>query len=182
MAEPNRPDDYTTRPVSGEGAPARGVRRWLYLGPLVIVLAAVAVAAFYWASRTPDLRPEEQPPRVTGTAGTETPGGHEPQPVPDSTREEVERRGGGPLLELGAALDDPPAAVAGRRIQVRDVDVERVEGPTLFWVRDGDARVAIHTPNASDVQSGQQVDIDGVVERDDSGGVRIRASRVTPSR
>lgn len=158
-----------------------------YLGPLVVFFVVVGIALLYWATRPgqPQVTAsdaETDIPRAQGTGGDTTPGGHQPQPVPDSTRDEIEQRTGQVVTELGELLDEKARAEIGRRVEIDDVDVEQVETPTSFWVRDGNARVQVIAPTSdTTVRAGQQVNIAGVAER--SGDtLRIRASKVTVSR
>lgn len=106
----------------------------------------------------------------------------EPQPTPGSARDEIQSRAGATITELGGVLEHDSRTVDGRRVEVHGVDVERVESPTIFWIRDGNARVAVVTaPGASSVQAGQTVNVTGVVERA-GASVRIRASRIEQSK
>jgi RecJ-like exonuclease len=103
-------------------------------------------------------------------------------PHPGAPRDEVASRGGAAITELGGVLEHDSRTVDGRRVEVHDVDVERIESPTVFWIRDGNARVAVVTAEgASSVLPGQTVNVTGVVERA-GDTVRIRASHVEGSR
>lgn len=155
-----------------------------YLLPLIVFFAVIGAALLYWATRPPQQQvgrandPDRDIPRAEGTAGNTTPGGHEPQPTPDSTRGEVEHRGGNAVTELGELLDERARGEVGRRVEVSDVEVERVDGPTSFWVKDGNARVQVVTAKSgADVRVGQHVNITGVAERSGET-LRIRASKV----
>lgn len=168
----------------------RGVRRTAlrtYLGPIVIFFVLVAAALGYWATQpgAPRAAPDADADQAEGTAGveagrTDTPGGHDPQPTAGTTREEIERRAGDAVTELGAVIENGGRGAIGRRVDVRDVEVERVESPALVWVRDGAARVAVVMPPGRTAATGEEIDIAGVVERA-GDSARIRASRVTPS-
>jgi hypothetical protein len=157
-----------------------------YLTPLVLFFAGVAIILAYWGG-SPPTRKEVEEPRVEGTTGTErersreqTPGGHNPDRVMPAPDREVEARGGRIITELGEVFEDNSRDTIGRRAEIQDVDVERVESPTLFWIRDGSVRVAVVVPAGATVRAGQTVNVAGTVER--SGNeVRIRASRVEPS-
>ncbi len=183
--DPNAPQN-PPRSVANQAVRRTALRT--YLGPIVALFVIVGLALLYWDTRPPASdREANQVARddanVAGTAGErnpdkDSPGGFDPQPTPDSTRDEIERRGGHVVSELGALLDDKASADAGRRVEITGVDVERVESATTFWVKDGNARVQVIAPAAGPtVRQGQQVDITGVAER--SGDtLRIRASRV----
>lgn len=159
-----------------------------YLGPIAVFFAVIGVALVYWANRPAGAPPEddrsalEQPAGTAGAAPerADTPGGHDPQPRPETTREEIAHRGGQALTELGAVIENGGRGEIGRRVEVHDVEVERIESPTLVWVRDGNARVAVVMPAGRNVVTGDQIDIVGVVERA-GDSARIRASRVAPS-
>jgi hypothetical protein len=163
-----------------------------YLGPIVIFFIVVAAALAYWSTR-PDDDParreaatarntpaEEQPAGTIGAEREDTPGGHDPQPAHESTREEIAHRAGDAITELGEVIEEDGRFEIGRRVEVHDVEVERVESPTTIWVRDGNARVAVILPAGRTAATGQQVNIVGVVERA-GGSARIRATQVTPS-
>jgi len=85
----------------------RDVRRaavWVYVGPLVVLLIIVGIALLYWMGRGPVSQQDADSLNpAAGTTGEQTPGeerreqqqgGFEPAPRPDSTRDEVESRGG----------------------------------------------------------------------------------------
>jgi hypothetical protein len=183
--DPNAPQNPPNSVVN------RNVRRTAlrtYVGPLIALFVVVGLALLYWASRPPVTERaansvEQEDQNVAGTAGERnpdehSPGGFEPQRKPESTRAEVRHRTGEVVNELGALLDENAHGEIGRRVEIADVDVDKVESPTSFWVRDGNARVQVIAPSAGiKVSEGQQVNIVGVAER--SGQVlRIRASKV----
>jgi hypothetical protein len=173
-----------------------------YLLPLVALFVVAGLALLYWANRSPIVT--EDPSQI-GTTGDQrdivgergddpdSPGGFDPAPRPGSTREEIERRGGGsepqgpaaglagaPLNELGSMFDDDnPRAAIGRRIDVQDVNVVEAGGPNMFWIQDGNAKAAVIAPaGAPAVHAGSRVNVSGVVEAEGNGGARIRATRV----
>jgi hypothetical protein len=65
---------------------------WYYLGPIVLIAAAVLMALFYWGDRD-DARDNAVEP-TTGISDEKTPGGGNPAPEPDSTKDEAESKGG----------------------------------------------------------------------------------------
>src|SRR5687767_1182497 len=139
--DPNAPQNP---PRSVLNTRVRRAALWTYLTPLVMFFAGVAMVLLYWGTSPPPPDPDAVPPRVAGTTGTErepsrekTPGGHNPDREPSQPKDEVEDRTGQSLSELGDVFENNSRDVIGRRIEVHDVDVERVESPTLFWVRDG---------------------------------------------
>jgi hypothetical protein len=181
--DPNAPQN-PPRSVLNEGV--RRSALWTYLAPLVLFFAGVTVILAYWGT-SPPRRDEVEEARVAGTTGTEreparadTPGGHNPDRAISKPQREVERRGGRVITELGEVFEDNSRDTIGRRVEILDVGVERVESATLFWIRDGVVRAAVAAPTGADVRPGQSVNVYGAVERS-SDGVRIRASRVEPS-
>jgi hypothetical protein len=121
-----------------------------------------------------------------------TPGGFDPAGRFGDTRDEIEFRGGGEspqgpnpglgttaaVTRLDALTGDSARSMAGRRVKVEDVEVEKADGPA-FWIRDGDASVAVQAAGGSPtVRAGQHVDVEGTVEAAGNETVRIRASRI----
>ena len=174
---------------------ARLMRRFAvgtYVPPILAFLIGLAFFFFYWRGSPPPpdkdlVRGAE--PQAQGTAGTEgerrradeTPGGHNPDPKPSSANQEIESRGGRIMTELGEVFEEESRGTIGRRVELRDITVERVESGTLFWIRDGNARIAVSAPTGSPaIRAGQSVDVVGTVERS-GNAVRIRASRVEVS-
>jgi hypothetical protein len=179
----------------------RGARRSAvstFVGGIVAVFLIVG-AVFAYRSVTGsggDSELDVTEPSTIGTGGRgdregDSPGGFDPTREHESTRDELEYRGAGqepqgpmpglsnaaPLTDIDQLLDDGPARVVGRRIDVRDVDVQTVEGET-FVIRDGEARATVIAPGPSpELRAGQRVDVSGTVEPDGRGGVRIRATR-----
>ena len=186
--DPNAPQNPPNSVVN------RDVRRTAlrtYLFPILAFCAVVGLTLLYWAGRPPANEreanlPDRGDPNVAGTAGERnpddnSPGGHNPDPKPGSTADELEFRGVRVVTELGELVDEKAHVEAGRRVEIEDVDVDQVDSPTSFWVRDGNARVNVVAPSTgADVRPGQQVTISGVAQR--QGDVlRIRASKVSPS-
>jgi len=193
--DPNHPDNPPNSVVN------RHVRKSAlrtYLWPLVVFFVVLAAAMFY---RNSDRQPSNTGPNGAGSTvasdaqGTEgargttgarptdpdTPGGHEPQRTPSTTSDELEHRSGNVVTELGDLLDERAMTDAGRRVHVDDVEVEKVDNATTFWVRDGNARVEVIANQNASVRAGQHVTIVGTAER--SGEVlRIRATSVKPSK
>lgn len=187
--------DPRNPPASVVHPAARRAALSTYLGGIVALFVIVGAALVYWSlGDGGGVREVERlgGGRV-GTTGA-TPGGFDPDPNFRSTQDELRFRGAGespprgpmrlvrsgePIAELQAMVDGEPRAIVGRRVEVRGVEVERVEDGT-FWVRDGSARARVVAPGESSAASpGDRVDVSGTVEADDRGGVRIRATRVT---
>jgi hypothetical protein len=197
--DPNAPQNPPTSVVNPR---VRRAALWTYVGPLVAFFVAVGVALGYFATRPPDRQTtdddrqalEEREPNAIGTTGDPRPGGHSPDPVPATPREEIEERGvvrdlsapPGPnlrpentLTDLGDVLEARRQDDMGRHVDVKGVRVVEVTSPTSFWVEDGAKKVAVVAPkDSAAVRNGQRVDVVGMVESDGTGGVRIRASRV----
>jgi hypothetical protein len=194
MAEysPRNPDPNAPQnpPNSVANRDVRRTALRTYLLPIVAFFAVVGLTLLYWSARPPANEREANLPdrdaNVAGTAGERnpddnSPGGHNPDPKPGSTADELEFRGVRVVTELGELVDEKAQVDAGRRVEIEDVDVDQVDSPTSFWVRDGNARVNVVAPSTGgEVRAGQQVTISGVAER--QGNVlRIRASKVSPS-
>jgi hypothetical protein len=78
-----------TRATAGPATVVAGM--WYYLGPIVLIVAVLLMAIFYWGDRD-DARDDAVAP-TTGITDEKTPGGGNPAPQPDSTRDESESRG-----------------------------------------------------------------------------------------
>jgi hypothetical protein len=178
------PDDPRYPPQSVLQPAARRSAVITYVGGLVVLAAIVGVAMMYWIGRDKG-RVDPATPQAVGTVGTapgglgRTDGGFDPQKRPDTAREELELRGAGTLLtRIDDVFAGSPASVAGRQVEFREVEVES-GGNRSFWVRDGSARIAVVTDGDTRVTPGSRVDVKGVAEPDGSGGVRVRAQRVS---
>jgi hypothetical protein len=192
MVESTRDPDPTAPqnpPRSVLNERARQSALWTYLAPLVLFFAGVAAILVYWGTSPPTRDRQVMEPAAQGTSGTErqpshesTPGGHNPDRTISDPTDEREYRGGRAITELHEIFKDNSRDAIGRRVELSDVAIERVDSPTLFWVADADARVAVACdPGIDPVRVGQSVNLDGTIERS-SDGVRIRASRVEPTR
>jgi hypothetical protein len=191
MAESRRrtdPDAPENPPRSVLNKNVRRSALWIYLAPLVVFFAGVGLMLVFWMGGRPSQTRELAEPAAEGTTGTEreraredTPGGHNPDRTPSSASNEADERAGRVITEIGELLENNGRGLTGRRVDVRDVNVDRVESPTLFWIRDGNARVAVIATMPTELQTGRPVNVRGTVERW-SDTVRIRASRVEPSR
>jgi len=178
MAEPHHDHDSSAPQNPPKSVADPAVRRaalWTYLGPLVLFFAVIGLTLVYRANSPSqhEVEADRSQPRAEGTAGERT--------AAVSTRDEIESRGGATITELGGVLEGHGRGVVGVRVEVEDVDVERVESPTLFWIRDGNIRVpVVAAESEAQVQAGQTVNVVGVVERA-GDTLRIRASRITRS-
>lgn len=193
MADP-RLDEHTperyedtrqaNNPPNSMLAPStRRAALWSYLGPVVVLFVVIGIALIYWANRGPALQERGDIEQAVGTAGNTTPGGFEPQGRPESTRDEIERRGGvdtrpqgpmpamhdsAPLTQLSAL--DQNGGVTGRQVHFRNVAVDSAQGHA-FWVRDGDRKVEVMAQTgAPQVKAGMKVSIRGVAQQD---GARV---------
>jgi hypothetical protein len=187
--EPTNPHN----PPSNVLPPSRRRALSIYLGGVVAFSVIIGTALVYWSVHDGGGRPVERLGGGRGGVTGSTPGGFDPAPHFRRTQDELEFRGvgtsplgpmrllqaGEPITGLHAVVGDELHAVIGRRIEVRDVEVDRIEDGT-FWVRDGSARARVAAPRDSPaVSPGDRVNVSGRVEADDRGGVRIRATRVT---
>ena len=154
-----------------------------YLGPLLVFFVVVGLALIYWANRAP-VRPDPEDQQQIGTSG------FDPAPRPDSTADELKYRGGdSPSASLPGArdatltglamLEGEPKDLVGRRIDFRNVIVIDAENPTHFWIRDRNVKAEVSAPRGGPaVKNGSRVNVNGVVEEDGRGGVRINADSV----
>jgi hypothetical protein len=160
---------------------------------IVAIVFLIVAAGFFWVlverqlgrgCRTPDSE-------TIGTSGRQgirgdRPGGFDPVPRPDSTRDELEFRGlgepaQGPMPGVNDGyLTDPGAlknAAEGSRVRLMNVEVERADGDT-FWIRAADTSLPVIAPGGSPtVRGGQQINVTGTIEN--AGDTkRIRATRI----
>lgn len=189
---PERVGDETTSHTNPPNAvvnrSARRTALFTYLGLVVAFFVVVGAALLFWAGTGagPIDDPGREDADAIGTSGgrlqRDTPGGFDPAPDHDDTAAELEFRGAGepsqgPMPALRGLDESADAAATGATIDLRDVEVERTEGNTI-WIRDGNQRAAVtmrgEMPN---VQAGQRVDVRGTIE---AGGnePRIRADRI----
>jgi hypothetical protein len=213
MAEPlndgRTPERYeeTTDPrnppnsVANEAVRSMALRA--YLGPLIALFVVVGLALIYWANRAPVRdgalgdtigTTGERSLDVAGERGNDvdSPGGTDPSPRPDSTRDELESRGvGSPAADLPGftaentmtdirqLLGEDAKAMMGRRVDIADARVTDASSSTMFWIEKSDARAAVSAPPGGPaVRNGQTVTVSGIVEPNGQGGIRIRATRV----
>ena len=163
---PERQYDETVAPQNPPNSVVRpAVRRatlGTFLGGIIVVFVIAAGAFVYWTAidRVDDRQRAD--PSAVGTSGERmpregAPGGFDPDPSFDSTRDELEFRGG-----------------LSNTVKLEGVRVELADGDT-FWVQDGDRSIMVTAPGGMPtVRTGQRVDVTGT--RDASG--RIRASRI----
>ena len=174
--EPQNPPNSMVRP--------RARRGWLAssLGTVVLIFAVVA-AVFTWVivERSLGSGPlHRSDPKAIGTAGTQdgrlhdenSPGGFNPTPRPNSTADELERRGSN-VTTIAKLRDE----AAGSRVNLSDVRVEAANAD-MFTIRDGDDTATVVVPGATPtVRAGQRVNVSGTIET--AGDTpRIRASRI----
>ena len=194
---PEKRYDETVDPENPPNAILRpAVRRTAvrtYLGIIVATFVIAGAGLVYWTVRDEGAAPDEE--AATGTTGEgglvprgETPGGFAVRPEFDSTRDELEYRGAGkppqgpmpglmaPLTTLDNLRDDS-ASLAGRRVELTGVEVERTEGDTL-WIGSGDRSVAVVSAGRMPaLRVGQRIDLQGTIEPR-GNEVTIRATRI----
>lgn len=79
-------------PKATAGSAAMVAGLWYYLAPIGLIVVVALLALFYWGDRND--APEDSVEPTTGISDETTPGGVNPDPKPDTTREETEFRGG----------------------------------------------------------------------------------------
>jgi len=79
-------------PQATAGAASLVAGMWYYLAPIVLIALVVLMAFFYWGDH--DTTRDEGVVPTTGIRDESTPGGGDPAPASDSTKEESEFRGG----------------------------------------------------------------------------------------
>jgi hypothetical protein len=171
-SDPKNPPNSVLAPA------ARTATVSTFLGGIIVFFLIVAAALIYWKASNRRIAPD---PGDRAGEAAEVGTSFDPSPTPDSTRDEIEYRGGvqGPevFTDLGTIFDAKPAVAVGRRVDLHDVDVASAE-PGRFWIHDGNVRLEVIAGDAATpIRQGQAVDITGTVEAD-GGTVRIRAERV----
>ena len=179
----------TNPPNAVVGPKARRMATWTYLGILVAFFVVVGAAFMLLAGtgRGPGADDVRIDPNAVGTSGermprTGSPGGFDPSPTPDSTRDELESRGAGerrqgPTPGLRGLRTQAGDQSIGQPIELRNVEVERISGST-FWVREGNDRASVVTAGGMPmVRAGQHVDVKGTIEATGQE-TRIRATRI----
>jgi hypothetical protein len=167
---------------------------WTYLGLLVVFFLIVGAAFLFWTVAGPRVDSDDRTDAsAVGTSGARLPregtaGGFDPAPRSSSTAEEIQSRGGtlnqpgspqgaAAITSLQALHEQSPQSLAGRRIDLDNVQVERADGGS-FSVRQGDERATVVTAGgAPTVQAGQRVDLSGTLEAS-GNSARIRATRI----
>jgi hypothetical protein len=151
---------------------------WWTIGPLALATLIIGAMAVFEPAGPIDVRTEADQARAIGTAGMRTPGGHNPDPVPDTASQEREWRGGDTFVELAQIMKASPSQDAGRRVRLTGVTVSSVSHRDA-QLQEGGATITMAMPSRLlVVKPGQKVDVEGTLESDERGGLRIRASRV----
>ena len=129
-----------------------------YLGPLVALFIVIGLGLIYWANRGP-VRDDDGAVGTTGERAErsldavgergdgDSPGGKEPTPRPESTRDELESRGvdskaadlpgftaENTVTDLRPLLDGDARVMIGRRVDITDARVADANSPTMFWI------------------------------------------------
>jgi hypothetical protein len=152
-----------------------------FLGPVLTLCIIAGLALIFWANHSPVVDTEQIGVGTTGNSidavgergNDRSPGGTDPAPRPDSTRDELKYRG----------VDSPsqgpmPALRSGGHVDIRNMTVVESRD-NMFWIQDGAKRVAVMAPaHGPAVKNGSRVDVTGVAESDGQGGLRVRAERV----
>jgi hypothetical protein len=172
--DPKNPPNSVLRPE------VRGATISTFLGGIVVFFLVIGAALIYWKTSGRNIDPDpgqrDRESEYIGTTGS-------PDPRPGNTSDELKFRGSEgldtqPIDELGDVLDTPPSSVIGKRVDLHNISVATAD-PGVFWVHDGNDKVEVIAPaDAPAVRAGQAIDLIGIAESDDHGGVRIRATRV----
>lgn len=172
--------------------PAARATWWRSSVGILAIVVTIAIAGFGWVllqrelgngGRTPDSQ-------TIGTSGAQNvrdrPGGFDPAPDLENTRDELEFRGvgsppQGPMPGLNGdyviEASEVGNATAGSRVRLMNVTVNRADGDT-FWIRAGDTTLMVIAPGGTPTaRGGQRVNVTGTIEAT-GDGKRIRASRI----
>jgi hypothetical protein len=93
----SRPEQYeetvhpSNPPQSTKTAPAVIAGLWYYLAPLALVILLITFALIYWEARNNIQQPPAEP--TLGVVDDAKPGGHDPNPKPRTTEDELDFRG-----------------------------------------------------------------------------------------
>jgi len=153
-----------------------------YLGPVIALFVVAGIAFLYWANRGPTT-PDERNEDTVGTSGDSTPGGFEPEPRLDDTRDELANRGAGTSdTALEPTLNSVRQVISsreqGKRVSLENVEVADVGPGNQYWVREDDSRLAVIAPDGSRAfKRGDRVHVTGVIELHNGAPV-VRATRV----
>jgi hypothetical protein len=186
--DPKNPPNSVANPATRRAA------FWSYVGPILVLFAVFGIGLTYWMSNTavhPTADNREGQP--IGTAGERSPGestagGSDPAPRPNNTRDELEYRGADSSKKPVAGFNEEltlkgldevtQSKATARRVEIRDVEVESIQGDT-FWARQGHAKVAVIAPaETPQLRAGMHVNVSGTTEADGSGSTRVRATNV----
>jgi hypothetical protein len=157
-------------PPESSARPAAAVAgMWYVLAPVGMVLLIIVLGTWFMLGGDPLTTDEGRGTDVEATTGdgaAELFGGGD-------TRDEIEFRGGaGP----GSA-----SLTMGQQVTLEDVAVADVREGNAFSIEHRGERLMVEAPqDGPAVRAGMRVDVSGMVEGDDRGGLRIRATQVTP--
>jgi hypothetical protein len=84
---PKNPPNSVLRPQ------VRSVALYWYLGSVVAVFVLVGVAVIFWMAAHPRPTADAAEEKMVGTSGYRVDGGHNPDPRPKNTRDELKFRG-----------------------------------------------------------------------------------------
>jgi len=180
--------DPRNPPNSVANATVRRLALRSYLGPLVALFIVIGLGLMYWANRGPIYDGvEDGRVGTTGEAGLDTvgergggdaPGGFDPAPRPDSTRDELESRGVSTETDL-RQINEIDQTTLGRRVEISGATVVAVQSAMLFSIEKDNATAVVSAPTGGPaVRDGQTVTVSGIVEPGQNGA-RIRATRVS---
>ena len=161
-----------------------------YVVPIVALFVIAGIALIYWANRGPVApEPDQREIDAVGTAGGDSPGGFDPGPEFDRTRDELRFRGSNeataartpdidPAETLGSVTGVLGTTRTGQRVEIEDLEVLSSDNGTM-WVRSGETRIAVVVPDGtSPAKPGTRVNVSGITERGADSVMRIRASEI----
>ncbi len=154
--------------------PTRRLPDGILIGALAFVLLIV-LGVFAYRMITRPSEPDFTADR-SAIQHSKLPADRDPQPKFRSTDDELRNRGEDAVTRLSELTHDQ-RAVAGQRVELKDVEVESANGNS-FWVKDGGDKVAVVGPAGTpSLKGGQHVSLSGRVAST-STGIRIDATRV----
>jgi hypothetical protein len=147
----------------------------ILIGALALVLLIV-VGVFAYRMTTRPTHPDLAVDR-SAIEQSRAPRDRDPQQKFESTSDELKNRGGDETVTRLSDITRNQQAVSGRRVELKDVEVESANGNT-FWVKAGADKIAVVAPTGTPaLKGGQRVALSGRVDVTD-GQVRINATRV----
>lgn len=175
--------DETTQPQNPPNSVLnKGARRAAvlsYFVPVVVLFVVIGIALVYWSNQPAQSQSEARDRAAIGTAGR-TEGGSQPEPRPDSPRDEIKYRGEdlSPITEVSQLRETDARRMLDRRVSIAEAEVDSASG-TMLWIRDDDRKIAVVVPEGTPaMKPGSKVSIAGRVAADSNGAAQIVADRI----